>query len=280
VNQPAGPCAIYARGVAYSDEVYFVDPDPMLDAALRTWRSSGDPDEVLSLLQHQDENNEYPDYLVSVHPTFAEAQAAFTDALNGLLRTLTFVDFGFASFGIGHYFSGRWYSTEDDDDKWSELLDSDGPAIEPTDDLARLLDWCDQNGVTRPTAKNRPQLDGIAARAMQAGWDGPNNDQTDVFLADVVVEQLRATNREDLIADLWATLVGQLAFIGPAPSNKPVEFDLRKMSFFRERNIDTSGFSATSLDGNAPVTQPVERLIEKPVDQPAKKGLFGRIFGK
>jgi hypothetical protein len=283
VSEPTGPCAVYARGVAYSDEVFFIDPDPMLDAALRAWRTSGDPDEVLSLLQHQDEHFEYPDAVMSVHRTCAEAEAAIPGALAEVLRSLTFVDFGFSSYGIRRVGSARWYSTEDDDDKWSELFDSQEASIEAEDDVPDLLAWCDKHSVPRPTVKNRDQLLGISARAMEPAWSDMIDDQADAFLADVVVEQLRSANRDDLIADLWTTLVGQIVFVGPAPSRTPVEFDLRRMSVFRERKIDTSGFSASSLDGEGayryksaqPVTQHDPRATEAP-----RKGLFSRIFGK
>jgi hypothetical protein len=283
MSEPVGPCAIYSRGVEYSDEVFFVDPDPILDAALRTWRASGDPNEVLSLLQHQNEHSESPDHLVSVHPTFAEAQAVFPDVLNNILRSLTFIDFGFAYYGIRSIQSARRYSTERDSEKWEELFDSPESGAEADDDVPYLLAWCDQHEVTHPSARSDRQLEEISARRMEPDWDGEIDDQADVFLADILVEQLRAEHRHDLIVDLWSTLVGQLAFIGPAPSDKPVEFDLRRMSIFRERNIDTSGFTATSLGGNEldqeartlAAVQSIQRIGES-----LKNDLFGRIFGK
>jgi hypothetical protein len=291
MSEPTGPCAVYTRGVAYSDEVFFVDSDPMLEAALRAWRSSGNPNEVLSLLQHQNENSEAADLAVSIHASFPEAEVALPGALVAMISDLTFVDFGFGAFGIGTPGS-RWYSTQDDDDAWTELFDEMDIKNEEGADVARLLAWCDKHQWPHPTVTNRAQLEAISARSMETVWDDLIDDDPESFLADIVAEQLRGAKREDLLIDLWSTLVGSLVFIGPAPSEEVVPFDLRTMSLFKERNIDTSAFSATSLARSAPTTvDPSSKPTRardisssnpttRDTDAPARKGLFSRIFGK
>jgi hypothetical protein len=294
MSDPTGPCAVYTRGVSYSDECFFVDPDPLLDAALRGWRETGEPNEVLSLLQHQDVNSEYPDSVVEVYASFAEAEAAIHDVLLKTVRELTFVDFGFATFGISFGGSTRWYSTQDDDDSWSSLVDSTVPAVDGVDgagDTGRLLAWCDRHRWPHPPRNDRSQMMAIAERAFEPGVAEVIDDEPEAFLADMVADQLHAAGRNDLLIDLWASFVVPLVFVGPAPSSNPADFDLRQMSFFSERKIDTSKFSAESLNPGAPsgtTPQPSAASTKTtlppkdpgPAPEPPRKGLFGRIFGK
>ncbi len=284
MSDPIGPCAVYTRGISYSDEYYFVDPDPMLDAALRSWRETGETNEVLSLLQHQDENAEYADLVDSIHPSFAEAELASRAVLIEMIRGLTFVDFGFSTFGVSNG-SARWYSTRDDDEAWSSIVD-DAVTAKETDDIDQLLAWCDRHNWPHPSASNPDQLKAIAERAMEDCWSESVDDAPESFLADIVAEQLQAASRDDLLVDLWATLVGPMVFVGPPPSEKRAKFDLRKMSMFKERNIDTSPFSADSLDPTSASTDPTSasttalHTSDPAASEPLRKGLFSRIFGK
>ena len=127
---------------------------------------------------------------------------------------------------------------------------------------------------------------------MDTAWAEMIIDDHQSFLADIVAVQLQNAKRDDLLIDLWSTFVGSLVFVGPAPSDKAVPFDLRTMSIFQERNIDTSRFTATSLGQSAPATvdrssapdSPLHGATNSPTtrktDAPARKGLFSRIFGK
>jgi hypothetical protein len=270
---------LYARGVSYSDEYFFVDPDPLLDAALRAWRVTGDSNEVLSLLQHQDENSEYPDYVVEVYPSFEEAESAVHDVLVKTVRGLTFVDFGFTTFGIASGGSTRWYSTEDDDDTWSSLLDATVPTKSSEADITRLLAWCDRHSWPHPSEKDHAAAVEVAERALEQHLSEVIDEQPEAFLADIVADQLHAAGREDLLIDLWATFVVPLVYVGPASTSEPATFDLRRMSFFKEHNIDTSRFSAESLDPSASTTA-LQPRDPAPTNDPPRKGLFGRIFGK
>jgi hypothetical protein len=298
MSETSGNYAVYARGVAYSDEYYFVDPDPMLDAALRSWRVSGDPSEIQSLLQHQEENSEYPDELVSLHATYEAAEVAAGVLLLEKVRTLTFVDFGFGNFGMTTGGSTRWYSTEDDDDEWSTLFDS-AQTSSLVDDAARLEAWCQKQAWPFPQDSDSSQRMSIAERSMEEVWKDVVDDDAEAFLADVVAEQLLAAGRDDLLIDLWSSLAAPLVYVGPPPAEKAVRFDLRQMSIFREREIDTAGFTATSLaspsNSQAAVLAFGATAGEPTGTQPAdvgadvgtsggesrpRKGLFGRIFGR
>jgi hypothetical protein len=302
-----GPWAVYARGVSYSDEYYFVDPDPMLDAAIRAWRVTGDPSEIQSLLQHQEENSEYPDVLISGHATEEEAEIAAGVLMHELVRTLTFVDFGFGNFGMTEGGSTRWYSTEDDDLEWAALFDSAQKSA-GVDDTARLEAWCQKHEWPFPQVTDRSLRMSIAERAMEDVWKDFVDDDTDSFLADAVAEQLLTAGRLDLLIDLWSSLAAPLVYVGPPPAEKAIRFDLRRMSIFREREIDTAGFTATSLappsnsrsaalgfEATAGERTTAEPTTAEPADVGAsggtdvgasggesspRKGLFGRIFGR
>jgi hypothetical protein len=280
MSDPTGPYAVYTRGVSYSDEFFFVDPDPVLDAALRTWRQTGEANEVLSLLQHQDSNSEYPDMVSSVHASLEGAESAVRDTLLNMIRELTFVDFGFATFGMLGGGSARWYSTEDDDDMWSSLIDQIEPEKSPDQDIVQLLAWCDRHNWPHPSLNDRAGMVAIADRAMEDCWGEMLDEDPQSFSADIVAEQLQAASRDDLMLDLWGTFAVPLVYVGPAPSVEPAVFDLRKLSLFEERGIDTSRFSATSLDPTASWKTAPTPTASPHTAEPRAKGLFSRIFGK
>ena len=286
MNEPQGPCAVYVRGIAYSDEVFYVDPDPILDAALRNWRSTGDAAEVLSLLQHQDEFSESPDTAASVQGSYAEAAAAMGPTLLETIRGITFIDFGFDTLGIGSGQSMRWYSTEDDDNEWLALEDAGDASSGPRpDDVSRLKRWCDTHGWPHPKSDDRRKLELIAERAMDTFPASLVDQQPRAFLADTLADQLMAAGRDDLLVDLWRTFVPALVYVGPAPTGVRVPFDLRTLSFFREKGIDTSAFSATTLastnDGpSTPASPSRTPLPPTGAGGEPRKGLFGRLFGR
>lgn len=203
-----GRAAVYRRLVSYDDENYYLDVDDSLEALLQQWRAGG-ADRFSRAWRQANRQVEYEEEILSVHFLFSKAQARADVEHLRLSQELAFVDLGFSWAGAGT----------------SLASDADILGTNYAADLPRLNHWCRENSMDMPELDMsiphvKQACESIAARSRDGTlWLNPLADETaEKFAADMVADALRARGEPRRVGELFRYLVGDLTYVGPAPS--------------------------------------------------------------
>ncbi len=201
MGEDARRYAVYDHGIGYNDETFYVERDPELTVALTEWRN-GLASKFHEAWRAATVASDWPPQMVSLHASLDEADTAAAAVHRLRCGEMTIVDFGFHDFGC---------APEGADDG--------------EDDMGRLTAWCEAHDVQMPSLDaSKPNVrnacEAVAERAQEGSlWldliGEPDGGLP--FAADLAVDSLRQSGKEDLVGSLYQALIGSFTFVGPAP---------------------------------------------------------------